>query len=38
VGLALVGGASYTVVPGELGHHGARLVPTSVPTTTSASR
>jgi hypothetical protein len=36
VALALAGGASYTMVPGELGDHGARLVdPTSTTTTAS---
>lgn len=35
VALALAGGASYTVVPGELGDHGVRLVDPPVTTTTT---
>jgi hypothetical protein len=35
VALALAGGASYTMVPGELGDHGARLVDPASTTTTS---
>ncbi|HEX5615077.1 MAG TPA: hypothetical protein VFZ83_07955 [Acidimicrobiia bacterium] len=35
VALALAGGASYTVVPGEMGDHGVRLIDPTATTTTS---
>jgi len=37
VALALAGGASYTVVPGELGDHGARLISPAATTTTTTT-